>query len=220
MDSALYLWDLTTGASTLTFSGHEGFTTSAAFSPDGHTAYSTSYDGTLRAWDVGSGRNIYTFSGLGEILDSVNVTPDGRSILIGARDGGMKVLDIASAGEYREFEPKVQAALAALQDDPNDGSALKVLGEWWGFRGIDDWAVDYFERARAGQEPVSPLILGRCYWNLSRLADAHREFTAALAASRDPQEKFYLKLCIDSINTASAVPATTQAKQGADGKQP
>jgi eukaryotic-like serine/threonine-protein kinase len=219
MDSALYLWDLTTGASTLTFSGHEGFTTSAAFSPDGHTAYSTSFDGTLRAWDVGSGRNIYTFSGLGDILQSVNVTPDGRSILFGERDKAMKVLDTSSAAEYREFEPKVQAALAALQDDPNDGSALKVLGEWWAFRGMDDWAVDYFERARAGQEPVSPLTLGRCYWNLSRFGDAHREFTAALAGSRDPQEQFYLKLCIDSINTASAVPGTTQAMQGADSGQ-
>jgi len=168
----------------------------------------------MSVWDVASGREIYTFSNLGGDSRSVNITPDGRYILYGAANNGkedeLKLLDLGRASAYREFQPKLQAAQKALQADPNDASALAVLGEWWAFRGIDDWAVDCLQKARAGGVAVPPLLLGRCYWNLNRFADANREFTAALAVSRDPQEQFYLKLCIKSIIAGSTLPATTQ----------
>jgi tetratricopeptide (TPR) repeat protein len=170
----------------------------------------------MSAWDVESGREIYTFSDLGSDARSVNVTPDGRSVLYGGGNTNtgngeeLELLDLGRASAYREFQPKLQAAQKALQADPNDASALGVLGEWWAFRGIDDWAVDCLEKARARGVAEPPLLLGRCYWNLNRFADAKREFTNALAVSRDPQEQFYLKLCINSINGAATHPATTQ----------
>jgi tetratricopeptide (TPR) repeat protein len=134
----------------------------------------------------------------------------GSPNTINGKEDVLELLDLGRASAYREFQPKLQAAQKSLQADPNDTSALGVLGEWWAFRGIDDWAVDCFEKARAGGVTVSPLLLGRCYWNLDRFADAKREFTNALAVSRDPQEQFYLKLCINSINGAATHLATTQ----------
>jgi hypothetical protein len=187
---------------------------SAILSPDGRTAFSAANDGCMSVWDVASGREIYTFSNLGGDSRSLNITPDGRFILYGAENNGkedeLKLLDLGRASAYRQFQPRIQSAQLALQADPNDASALGVLGEWWAFRGIDDWAVDCLEKARAGGVAEPPLLLGRCYWNLNRFADAKREFTDALAVSRDPQEQFYLKLCINSMSSASTRPATTQ----------
>jgi WD40 repeat protein/serine/threonine protein kinase len=214
LDKTLRLWDLATGSSIATFTGSEGGVNSAILSPDGRTAYSAADDGCMSVWDVTSGREIYTFSNLGGDLRFVNITPDGRFILYGPANNGkgdeLKLLDLGRASAYREFQSKLQAAQKALQADPNDASALAVLGEWWAFRGIDDWAVDCLQRARAGGFAVPPLLLGRCYWNLTRFAYANREFTVALAVSHDPKEQFYLKLCIKSIRAGSTLPATTQ----------
>jgi hypothetical protein len=50
----LRLWDVTTGAAKRTLNGHTGAVESIAFSPDGSTLASGSYDGTFRLWDLAS----------------------------------------------------------------------------------------------------------------------------------------------------------------------
>ncbi|MFM2329973.1 MAG: hypothetical protein RLZZ494_2076, partial [Pseudomonadota bacterium] len=54
-DKTLRLWDCTSGACLATWSGHQGWVSACAFSPDGEHVISTSQDGTLRLWRVADG---------------------------------------------------------------------------------------------------------------------------------------------------------------------
>src|SRR6266511_5927444 len=64
-----------------TFNGHVHWTLSVAFSPDGRTVLSGSYDNTLKLWDVATGTEIRTFAGHSSSVHSVAFSPDGRTVL-------------------------------------------------------------------------------------------------------------------------------------------
>jgi tetratricopeptide (TPR) repeat protein len=163
----------------------------------------------VKVWDLGSGREIRAYGNDGGIAESVAVRPDGRAILCGNVNSSLTLREFDRAPEYEDFQTKVEAAQRALQSNPRDAAAFAVLGEWWAFRGVDDWAVDSLEKGRAGGAAVSNLMLGRCYWNLKRFADAEREFTAALSEADDPRERFYLRQCIEAIDAEAYAPSLT-----------
>ena len=68
-----------------------------------------------------------------------------------------------------------------------------------------DWAADLLERARAAGVDVSPLVLGRCYWELDATDAARREFQAAL--DRGEATAAYLKLCLEAIGRQKNSPS-------------
>ena len=51
-DGVVILWDFETGEELRRFSGHTAWVPDVAFSPDGHTAFSVSLDGSLTQWQV------------------------------------------------------------------------------------------------------------------------------------------------------------------------
>ena len=116
-------------------------------------------------------------------------------------DKTLKLWDFTRGVAHRAFEPRVAAAQARLQQAAGDPAALATLGEWYAFRGMDHWAVDFLGRARERGAAVAPLTLARCYWNLNRNAEARREFQIALEQSKDPGEQTYLGWCIQAIDT-------------------
>jgi hypothetical protein len=70
------VWDVESGKEPRIFSGHSDYVSSVAFSPDGRTIVSASFDGTIRIWDVATGKEIAQFISFtdGEWLC---VTPEG-----------------------------------------------------------------------------------------------------------------------------------------------
>jgi WD40 repeat protein len=85
---------MTTGEELRTFTGHMDHVTSIAFSPDGHTALSGSYDKTLKLWEVPTGKELRTFTGHADQVLSVAFSPDGRTALSGSTDKTLKLWDM------------------------------------------------------------------------------------------------------------------------------
>jgi hypothetical protein len=101
----LGLWDVETGKQLQEFSGHEGWTSHATFTPDGkHVLSGGNQDKTLRLWDIATGRQVRTFTGHTEAVLSVAVSPDGRLALSGSADKTIRLWELATGKEVRKLE--------------------------------------------------------------------------------------------------------------------
>jgi hypothetical protein len=77
---------------------------SVAFSPDGLSVLSGSWDNTLKLWDPATGALLRTFEGRSSVVSSVAFSPDGRRVLSGSDDKTLKLWDAAKGALLRTFE--------------------------------------------------------------------------------------------------------------------
>ncbi|WP_323138564.1 MULTISPECIES: helix-turn-helix domain-containing protein [unclassified Streptomyces] len=100
------LWDVATGSPRAVLIGHSGPVMSVAFSSDGHSLVSGSYDGTTRLWavtiNINRTRAILRHAGR---VSSVTYSPDGRTLISGVsgfrgEDGTVRLWD-AMTGNFR-----------------------------------------------------------------------------------------------------------------------
>ena len=83
----IWLYDAGTGAESDLLTGHTRFVTSVAYSPDGSTLASGSYNGTIRLWDVLTGKHQQSLEGHADRIFSLAFSPDGRTLASASRDG-------------------------------------------------------------------------------------------------------------------------------------
>jgi hypothetical protein len=173
---------------------HEEYVRCVQFLPDGRTIASASDDATVRLSDVETGRPIHEFTGHNAKVCALAISRDGQTILSGDTSGEVRQWDLKRVPIAHQFDVDTSILADEVDTKPNDPDVLKRLGEWYAFRGKNDWAIECLERARTAGAEVSPLMLARCYWHLGRREDAQREFNAASSRNERPAE--YLNLCI------------------------
>ena len=79
--------------------GHEGGIASVAFSIDGTTLASGSWDDTIRVWDARTGRHLQTIDEHKDGVRSVAFSLNGLTLASGSEDGTIRLWD-ANAGEH------------------------------------------------------------------------------------------------------------------------
>ena len=99
-ENPIKIWDAETGALEVTLEGHEKGVLSLAFSPDGNTLVSGSYDDTARLWDAETGESKLALKEDDlKTVFAVAVSPDGATVATGtyhwiklwdARSGALK----------------------------------------------------------------------------------------------------------------------------------
>ena len=90
----MWVYDVQTGEPIDLFTGHTDIVSSAAYSPDGSTLASGSWDNTLRLWDAHTGHLKTTLSGHKDRVVSLAYSPDGSTLASGSWDSTLRLWDI------------------------------------------------------------------------------------------------------------------------------
>src|SRR5262249_4461892 len=103
-DTSVRLWDVSTGQEIHRLTGHASAVTGVAFSPDGQSVYSSSFDGSIRKWSVETGQEQRRFLGSESGFFTIVLSRDGHYMLSGDVNGTVSVWDVNTGEPLRQFE--------------------------------------------------------------------------------------------------------------------
>ena len=86
-----------------TLEGHTDPVYAVAWSPDGKTIATASFDNTVRLWDAATRKEIKKFEGHSKLVLTVAFSPDGKHVLSGSQDNTAKIWDMPTSGPTKTF---------------------------------------------------------------------------------------------------------------------
>jgi WD40 repeat protein len=88
------VWNVQTGQTLLTLTGHNNWIWSIDFSSDGRRLVTASRDNSVKVWDSNSGTELFTWRDPEAIGDfDAHFSPDGSQILVGRENGSSMILN-------------------------------------------------------------------------------------------------------------------------------
>ncbi|HSA29685.1 MAG TPA: protein kinase [Phycisphaerae bacterium] len=200
-DLVVHLWDLIAGEEAGRFVGPTLVVRGVRYGRGDRTVFSVGSDQTLRMWDAKRGRDLRLGAHLPTYSYALAVVPPGDAVLASS-GSSISLWDTSRSLCHLDFGARLDGVASALRANPDDGAALLTLGEWYAFRGVNDWALDFLEKARARGADVPSLTLARCYWQLGQTKEAADQFREAIVRREAPPN--YLRLCLDAVTGAQA----------------
>ena len=86
-----------------TLTGHAHYVFSVAFSPNGQTIASGSWDDTIRLWDVNTGTELKKITGNTSNVLTLAFSPNGQTIASGSSDNTVRLWDVNTGTELKKF---------------------------------------------------------------------------------------------------------------------
>jgi WD40 repeat protein len=120
------IWDMSAQTIAHTITGHSDCIYAVAFSPDGATLATASYDKLIKVWDVATAKEIRTLKDHIDAIYALAFTPDGKRLVSGSADRSVKVWDVATGARlYTMSDPTDGINTVALSPD---GSRVTAAG--------------------------------------------------------------------------------------------
>jgi len=120
-DSAVRVWDISSGVEIHDLQGHTARVLSVAYASDSRHVASGSLDGTCRLWDAETGASVASFRGHESWVASVAFVPDSKSIVA---CGDAKSIRVWTWSDER-------AVPAPSDGDPAEALASATLNDGW-----------------------------------------------------------------------------------------
>ncbi len=217
-DFAIRLWKVALPAAPIRLlTGHTRRIRAIAFNADGLLLASAGDDGSIRLWDTRSGDGLHTGSGGSDPILSLTFIPGTSRLLAGGQDHFIRQWDLAAPIERVRLSSAFDAALRKITKSPtstaaigsNDADVFARCGRWYGWAGVDAWAVGFLDRAGKTSSAQDKLMLARCCWSLGRLDEAEAAFrsignSAPAGAGEDWHLPWYLETLTGEKNSNPA----------------
>jgi WD40 repeat protein len=149
------------------------FVNSIAFSPDGKTLVSGSFDNSIALWDVASGSRRGSLSGHSSSVNSVAFSRDGKTIASGSSDHTIRLWNVATNSELRLLREHSSPTSAEFSID---GKTIEDAGgkktKLWDVSTGTMQAVDRPERVYSGEISPDGKMLARISDNSIKLIEA------------------------------------------------